>query len=129
MYRQAKENVDYNEHQTVIAKIGAINGEVCNGGFEQYLWNGTADEWPKHRSALQQISADKHIAILDRVTQLFGETGPPTERAQRHKPLAKVARKHGKLLDECNSEWYEHGEELSRLKVEYALKHPDSFRP
>ncbi len=116
-------------HQTVIASVCGIDGEVGNGGFEQYLWNSTADQWPKHRDALKEVNADEHTAILDRVTQLFGQDGPPTDREQRHKPLAKIARKHENTLDEANSQWYGLDEKLEQLVIEYALQHPDSFRP
>lgn len=122
-------NTEYDEHQAVIAAISATNGEIENGGFEQYLWNGTADGWPKHRDALREIGADEHLAVLDRVTGLFGKAGPPTDREARFKPLAKVARKHGETLDQCNSKWYDLDEKLDTLLIEFALKHPNSFRP
>lgn len=123
------ENIEMDSYQAIIASVCAIDGEVGNGGFEQYLWNSTADQWPEHRDSLCEVKADEHLTILDRVTQLFGTAGPPTDRNQRHKPLAKVARKHEQTLDEANSNWYSLDETLDQRVIEYALKHPDSFRP
>jgi hypothetical protein len=61
-----------------------LEGEVCNGGFDQYFSNSSGDYYSLALDGLVKIEATQSIQILREAARvLFGSSGPPADRSER----------------------------------------------
>ncbi len=61
-----------------------LEGEIHNGGFDQFFTNSSGNHFPETVAGLREIGAHRSLKIVDDAARLiFGESGPPRERMLR----------------------------------------------
>jgi len=64
--------------------VGLLDGEVNNGGFDQYFYNSSSDYYLDAVAGLEELGATKSLELLLRAKQIvFGFRDVPTYTAQR----------------------------------------------
>jgi|GEM_PF-6257560 len=114
----------------VILPLVQLDGDVCNGGFQQYFFNSYADFAIEALRGLERIGATPYASLLSSAFKIFPSGKPPRERTQRWETLmagiksridkAKAATdgesmidaywidpKLAAQLDELSDPWYE----------------------
>ena len=67
--------------------VEALEGEVSNGGFDQYFLNGAGDTARETLQALIAIDANKTAALLEAACAKFPGGMPPAESGTRQEAL------------------------------------------
>jgi Domain of unknown function (DUF4375) len=64
--------------------VGVLEGEVYNGGFDQFFSNSSGAYYALAAEGLEALKAEASLRLLlDAARLLFGEEPPPSDRQQR----------------------------------------------
>ena len=113
--------------ERVIYIVTTLDGEVNNGGFDQYFWNSSGNQANELVDAFIEIGAPQTAAICEKALSVFGGH-VPEDRDERNEVFDAL---DGDLVDEilseCDDAFYDYEENLTDLCYEYILKHRDEF--
>ncbi len=108
--------------------VARLDGEVCNGGFSQYFFNSSGDDWREALAGLEAMGSKERLAIFREVLAKFGTAGPSEKREERMEQLAKVERASDRAFNQFDSRYYSSTEVIDVMVMRYVLKHPEAFR-
>lgn len=77
--------------ETVRRLIDELEGEVNNGGFDQYFFNSAGDEAAQAIAALEAVRATRTAAIVRGACGRFPGGLPATDRAARQVALEQIS--------------------------------------
>ena len=73
--------------------VNSLNGEIYNGGFQQYFWNHDGGQYPYALEGLRRIGAVHALQALQQAkTAVFAGDDVPVDVAARRERLARVDR-------------------------------------
>jgi len=78
------------EVDKVLVTIWSLEGDVNNGGFDQYYFNSSGDLAFYAPIALRNIGAHHMAKITEDVNKLFGPQGPARNRDERKAELLTI---------------------------------------
>ena len=99
-----------------------LDGEVHNGGFDQYFFNSAGNDSKAALAGLREMGAPAAAALLERAMGVFPGGQPPLDRQERQQAMDKVRKQSKPVWDRCDNEFYELKEDLTRLSLAYAKK-------
>jgi HEAT repeat protein len=114
--------------QRQVLAVEMLEGEVNNGGFDQYFYNSSGDTWPDAQAGLQAIGATEVGKLLARAVARFGSEGPSNDRETRQKQLAKIS-SAGNSFSTLEDEFYKDENNLQPALLAFIAAHADEFRP
>lgn len=99
-----------------------LEGEVYNGGFDQYFSNSSGSHYKDAVAGLEIMGAHRSLDLLRRAKQiLFGFDEPPTDTGRRRAVLRATAdESQSKRLDSLDSLFYEDPDELGAKLERFA---------
>jgi hypothetical protein len=101
----------------------ALDGEVLNGGFQQFFSNSSGRYAHETLAVLQEIGAVRTAGLLQRAIDAFPDKRVPPERIARNDALETA---NAELLDALDTEYYRlektTGENLGRLILEFVKR-------
>lgn len=90
--RHSGSNFDQlDEADKILVTIWGLEGEVNNGGFDQYYFNSSGDLAFYAPVALRRIGAHQMAQITDDANKLFGPNGPARNPDDRDAQLLTIA--------------------------------------
>lgn len=104
-----------------------LDGEVNNGGFDQFFWNSSGDYANETPSALDKIGAAKTADIVRRANKLFNNSSPSKNRASRQNELDVVRNLPGQMLGALDDEFYKRPDNLEKLLYTFWTEHHNDF--
>ena len=108
------------ETDRVIVAVWALDGEVNNGGFEQFYFNSSGDYAYFVPSALNLINANQTAEIVQEANQEFGPQGPSRNRDDRQELLELLsADEDERLFDSYDKRFYSCHDNLDVLLTEF----------
>jgi len=107
----------------VFVCVWSLEGEVNNGGFDQYYFNTSGDWAFDTPNALLAIGATHTAAIVDRGNALFGDSGPSPDSATRQNQLDGLSESAQNQLNSLDDEFYRYTDDLSALLAAYLATH------
>ena len=114
--------------EKVFVCVWGLEGEVNNGGFDQYYFNSSGDHTLDAVPSLEAIGA-KHTATLVRqANTLFGEAGPSPDRFARQKQLDVLGNAKTKKMNEIEEKFFTYKDKLGQLLEAYVTKNAEAFR-
>jgi hypothetical protein len=114
--------------EKVLACVWGLEGEVNNGGFDQYYFNSSGDHALDAVPSLEAIGA-KHTANLVReANALFGDAGPSPDRFTRQKQLDALGDAKTKKMNEIEEEFFKYKDKLGQLLQSYVSTNAAAFR-
>jgi len=115
------------EPEKVFYCIWILEGQVNNGGLDQYYFNSSGDYAADAVASLDAIGA-KHTANLVRqANAMFGEAGPSPERFVRQDQLEALDEADQKRLGELDQAFYKYHDKLDVLLKAYVRAHKEAF--
>lgn len=119
--------------QRVVLYVANIEGEVNNGGFNQFYFNTSGDYAHETHEALIFIGAHKTADVLRRANDLYPSNKVPRDRAKRINTLVKI--KEDDEKSEILNKWNElseliwlNEERVRSLLIDYVKKHKTQFK-
>jgi hypothetical protein len=102
--------------------IEALEGEVNNGGFDQFFYNNAGDNTADTILALEAIGAVRTADIVKRAAAMFPGGMPPKERVARQNVL--LATLHScRAFEALDREFYEYLDDLAGLVKTFKDSH------
>ncbi|WP_312934617.1 DMP19 family protein [Pseudomonas sp.] len=108
--------------------VRVLEGEVYNGGFEQYFSNSSGEHYADTRAGLLELAATHTLTLLEEARGLlFGNQPVPTDRSLRHSCMLTYAEPldhdcHA-ALNALDEQFYEDTEQLDERLLQYARDH------
>ncbi|NZA27692.1 DMP19 family protein [Luteimonas sp. SJ-92] len=110
------------EPDRVLATIWGLEGDVNNGGFDQYYFNSSGDLARYAPTALDLIGATQMGNIVKRANALFGPSGPSPDRFAREEQLFALTNRFS-TWDELDRAFYAYPDDISKLLSAYLRLH------
>ncbi len=107
------------EPEKVLVTIWAMEGEVNNGGFEQFFFNSAGDLAFYGPEALRAIGADTMAELAEKANSVFGEAGPSKDLEERRELLLSLGEKYNGFLDKIDVQFFEYPDDLTSLMEKY----------
>jgi hypothetical protein len=102
--------------------VSLLEGEVYNGGFDQFFWNSSGDYYTLAVAGLEEIGASSSLVIVKKAAEtVFGTSGPPADQARRCAIMGSKVRR----LSEVSTR-FRQASRLERLDKEFC-EDPDGL--
>jgi hypothetical protein len=95
-----------------------IEGEVNNGGFNQYFYNSSGDHTMDAIEGLNNIGATQTKELLQSAIDKFPNSIVPTNRDERIKALENIDPDNS-VFNDLNSRFYDLEEDIADLTIQY----------
>jgi len=105
-----------------------LEGQINNGGFEQYYFNSYGDNAQLTVNALRAIGANATAELLIESFSAFPNNTPSVSRSERQEQLDNMPESGNELLDNLDDQFYEHKDDISNLLEKYINNNIESFR-
>jgi hypothetical protein len=113
--------------QRTVATVWLLSADVDNGGFDQYFFNASGDLAPFASGAFAEIGAPAVAEIVAEAVGVFGEDGPATDQAQRHKQMERLAPSVRRQWAELDAKFLRHSDAIPGLLRSYVATHDDEL--
>lgn len=114
--------------EKVFICVWGLDGEVNNGGFDQYYFNSSGDHALDVVASLKAIDARRTANLLRQANALFGKAGPPPNCFARQRQLDELGDAKKKTMKEIEEIFFKDEDKLEQLLEAYICKHADDFR-
>ena len=113
----------FSEAEKLYFAVGLLEGEVYNGGFDQYFSNSSGSFYEHAARGLQAVGATRSARLLaDAKHALFGDSAVPTDSTERRAHLRALSL-DSNVLDSLDTQFYEDPDELGALMERFAKEH------
>ena len=111
--------------------VTEYDGEVCNGGHDQYFGNSSGDHWATALEGLHAMGMDSKVTILQAALSAFPGGKPPVNRQVRQAAMDAFGDAANQILRTADQRYYTSkekiGERFDVLRTQWALAHPTEF--
>lgn len=114
--------------EKVFVCVWGLEGEVNNGGFDQYYFNSSGDHALDAVASLEAIGARHTANLVRQANALFGDAGPSPDRFTRQKQLDTLGDAKTKKMNEIEQAFFKYEDKLGQLLEAYVSKNADAFR-
>lgn len=104
-----------------------LDGEVSNGGFDQFFTNYSGDRSPEIMKALKTIKAVNTARILQQTFSIFPGDTPPLDRDDRWNYVYEETGDAHSVLRALDEAYYQQSEDVFALAVDYLKDHKTAF--
>lgn len=113
------------EFEKMYFAVVVLEGEVYNGGFDQYFFNNSGSYYRYAELGLSEMGAMQSLALLKEAKQiLFGNREIPEETQARRRLLhGQSPTKQSSQLDKLDKEFWKDADNLLELSQTFARTH------
>jgi len=115
------------EPERVVFCLDKLEQEINNGGFEQYFHNSSGDFAAVTPSALRAMGASQVASIVEKALELFPNSQPPIDQAQRQEQMASWGSEEQDTLENLDKAFLAYPEPLANLERVYVKKYEEFF--
>lgn len=105
-----------------LVAVSTLEGEVLNGGFDQYFFNPSGGDAEVALAGLKEVGATNAAELLERAMGQFAGGKPPTGYSQRHQAMDQIQTQAKPVWDKCDSDYYARKEDAMALSLAYAKR-------
>ena len=130
LWEKSKNDKDFeslNEYEKNVIFIEMLEGQVNNGGFDQYFFNSTGEYAYETLKALEEINANQTAKILNSAIKAFPTLPVPKDTEQRRELMEDIPDNISENWDKLDDEFYEYPENLAGLVIEYVKTNKKEF--
>ncbi len=118
---------DLSVPQRVFRRVWELESEVNNGGFEQYILNGSGQYATQAVEALAAIGALNCAAIVREALAMLGPQFPWNDEAARHSALEAMGDAASDALEPFDTSFLAYPDDLTALLYAFVDQHADEF--
>ena len=107
--------------------IWSLEGEVNNGGFDQWFFNSSGDWAFDTPPSLLRIGAEATAGIVEKAISYFPDGNPSKNMIKRRKQMKKVTDIIETKWNELDDKFYEYEDDLEMLLVQYIKKNKNTI--
>ena len=107
------------EDEKVPFAVFWLLAQVNNGGFHQYLYNGTGAIAVESLQILKMIGADSTAGMLGEALQLFSDSTPPQDTGTRRARLESFTLEQHEVLQSLDDRFYQSTEDTCAIAEAY----------
>lgn len=130
LWDKSKNDKDFeslNEYEKNVLFIEMLEGEVNNGGFDQYFFNSSGEFAHETLNALESINAPKMAELLNQAINIFPNLPIPKDTETRRELMEDLPENISDKWDNLDDNFYEYPENLAGLVIEYVKKNKSQF--
>jgi hypothetical protein len=101
------------QDEKIYFAVGVLDGEVYNGGFDQYFWNSSGGLYTWAIDGLLELKARNSLQLLTDAAKLLFDDDVPEDREARADAIRKIPNDDGPA-----PEWADRLEEIDRAYCE-----------
>jgi hypothetical protein len=128
--RKRRDQVGYemlSQSEKTFLCVWGLEGDVYNGGFEQYYFNRAGDHAHDAVESLGAIGARSAQETVRQANGLFGPGGPSPNREMRQKQLDSLNQQIKDKMAELEKEYVKDNDKVQDLLTEFVRKNPSAF--
>jgi hypothetical protein len=107
------------EPERVFIFVEMLEGQINNGGFDQFFFNSSGDYTYKIVSAYETIKAFKTTDLIKNAIKLFPVLPVSKDTKTRRRILQYLDERISEEWDKLDSKFYEYEENIVDLLIEY----------
>lgn len=130
LWEKAKKGIDFeslNYYEKNVILIEILEGQVNNGGFDQYFFNSSGEYAHETLIALKEIKANQMAEILNRAITIFPTSPIPKDTKKRRELMKNIPKNVSDNLDKLDHEFYKYPDNLARLIINYVKANKKEF--
>jgi hypothetical protein len=107
-----------------------LDSEVNNGGFNQFFTNSSGQFAEMALESLKLLGAIEHYSVLQKAIEIheMEKRNPKLQDLYGQRTAEAFSASYQETkLDECDSAFYNLGNQLSELRLQYIRSHPKDF--
>lgn len=108
--------------------VGDFEGQINNGGFDQYYFNSYGDNAVVAVEALRAIGANESAELLIKSFGVFPANTPSPIRDIRWAQLETLTVKQNEFLSSLDDQFYEYPNDLAALLTKYIKSNLGAFQ-
>ena len=114
-------------NQQVFSTIWCLEGQVNNGGFQQYFYNSSSETVPFLLNALNEIGATKTAQICQAALECAFPLGLPSDPDVISEMAAHFSEAVEAQLELFDKQFFTYPEDLTELLFQFVQNHPSDF--
>jgi hypothetical protein len=80
--------------------VNLLEGEVYNGGFDQFFWNSSGDYYHLAVEGLEELGASSSLGLVKEAADaVFGNSEPPIDQEERWRIMGSKTRRLSDILN------------------------------
>ena len=107
--------------------IWSLEGEVNNGGFDQWFFNSSGDWAFDTPPSLVRIGAEATAGIVEEAISYFPGGNPSKDLKKRRKQMEKVTELIEAKWNKLNDKFYKYEDDLETSLVQYMKKNKNTI--
>jgi len=108
----------------VVLLVEAYEGEVNNGGLDQFFFNSSGEYALETIQALEHIKANKAASILREACERFPDGRPPKDILERRSILVSTISPNSVGFEDLDTRFYDYEDDLGQLLEDYRKENP-----
>lgn len=109
--------------EDIVELVDVLEGEVTNGGFDQFFFNYSGDYAIESIQALKEIGANHTAELVQLACDRFPQGLPPIDISDRRTLLLESVSPDSDTFDDLDSRFYKYEDPLFDLIEKYKEKH------
>lgn len=107
------------EAEKVFVYVDMLEGQVNNGGFDQFFFNSSGDYTHEILSAFEKIKAHKTADLIEIAIKAFPISPVPKDTEIRREIMQDLDEKTSNIWDDLDNKFYEYEENIAGLLIDY----------
>lgn len=116
-----------NEVEKTFLYVDILEGEVNNGGFDQFFFNSSGDYTYEILEAYKNIRAYKTSELISEAIKNFPILPVSSNTIKRRDVMQDLHSEISKIWDNLSDKFYEYEEDIMKLLVEYIKENKNLF--
>ncbi|MEM1062695.1 MAG: DMP19 family protein, partial [Planctomycetota bacterium] len=121
LYRRKEQNEPLSGEERKLVALFDCDGQINNGGLDQYFFNSYADTWPDAIAGYELVGAKEHLKIVRQAVRKFGRSGPSVDRDQRQAQLSRLLNKNKGVFDKLTDRYFNVSSTVNECVTRYRI--------
>jgi len=107
------------EAEKVFVYVDMLEGQVNNGGFDQFFFNSSGDYTHEILNAYEIIKAHKTADLIEIAIKAFPVSPVPKDTEIRREIMQNLDERTSNIWDDLDNKFYEYEENIAGLLIDY----------
>lgn len=94
------------DSEKIFVCVWSLDGELNNGGFDQFFFNESGGLWKQTLDALETIGATVTRGLLSEALTVFPDSDPETDQSSRRERMQRFGDRESDHLAELDARFY-----------------------